>query len=213
MIKAAERSTKGKGAAGRSVSGSSIKARTVSRKTIPVEVIPERGTSEKTDSRSMSISTQADVLANKTHKTAIPSQKSTPVFSLRDIPGNIEDSAILNFLSKKEINWNHVEAIKALAGIDYITISNWLNIDVKTLRKWKSPSYKLKQDDKEKVLMLLILFKHGIKTFGTIEEFMEWLSSENFYFGGKKPGSYLHTASGVRFVDDNLTAIQYGDNA
>ena len=133
--------------------------------------------------------------------------------SLNDIPGKIEDSAVLSFLSKKEVTWNHIEDIKFLTGIDYVTLSNWLNIDVKTLRKWKNSDNKFKQEDQEKVLLLMILIKHGIDVFGSGQRFRQWLNSDNFYFDKKPPASFLTTGSGIRFIDNSLTGIEYGDNA
>lgn len=198
--KASEHSDKRKGAA-----GSHIVDKTTRGNAIPVEEVISPASGKL-------ISAKDSIHSNETNKKVSIRQRSEPVFPLGDIPGKIEDSAVLSFLSKKEINWNHIEAINALACIDYVTISNWLNIDVKTLRKWKSPAYKFKPEDQEKVLLLIILFKHGIDVFGSPEEFRHWLFSDNFFFDKKQPSSFLNTGTGIRFVDDNLTAIEYGDN-
>jgi putative toxin-antitoxin system antitoxin component (TIGR02293 family) len=210
--KAPEHSAKGRGATGGSVSDINIAGRATHGKNVPVEEALN-GTYKRSPASGKPISAQVATQSNQAHKKVSTRQKPKPVISLRDIPGKIEDSAVLSFLSKKEINWYHIEAIKALAGIDYVTISNWLNIDVKTLRKWKNPAYKFKPEDQEKMLLLIILFKHGIDVFGSPEEFRQWLYSDNFYFGKKQPSSFLNTGTGIRFVDNSLTAIEYGDNA
>jgi putative toxin-antitoxin system antitoxin component (TIGR02293 family) len=209
--KAAKHNTNRKGAAAKSVSDSDSLENARVVKTISVEAAQEGAYKISPVSRKP-ISTPVNGPSKENNKKT-PTQKAIPVFSLRDVPGKIEDSAVLNFLSKKEVNSNHIEAIKALAGIDYVTLSNWLNIDVKTLRKWKNPAYKFKPEDQEKVLLLMILFKHGMDVFGSGERFRQWLFSDNFYLGKKQPGSFLNTGTGIRFVDDNLTAIEYGDNA
>jgi uncharacterized protein (DUF2384 family) len=49
--------------------------------------------------------------------------------------------------------------------------------------------------------------------FGSAKEFDNWLHGENFYFDGKTPNVFLNTVTGIRFVDDSLTAMEYGDNA
>jgi uncharacterized protein (DUF2384 family) len=54
---------------------------------------------------------------------------------------------------------------------------------------------------------------HGIEVFGTKEKFEQWLNTENFFFDKKSPVSFLNTVTGIRFVNDRLTAIEYGDNA
>jgi uncharacterized protein (DUF2384 family) len=56
------------------------------------------------------------------------------------------------------------------------------------------------------------LIKHGIEVFGSVEEFHQWLNRKNFYLDNKTPNSYLNTVTGVKFVDDRLTAMEYGDN-
>ena len=61
--------------------------------------------------------------------------------------------------------------------------------------------------------MLISLFKHGIEIFGDEEKFKQWLKTENFYFGQKTPVVFIDTASGIKFIDDRLTGIEYGDNA
>jgi uncharacterized protein (DUF2384 family) len=159
----------------------------------------------------------ASVEVKKQHvaekQAASQRQPLMPPPDIVTIPGRINDNEILEFLSKEVIDWRFVEFFKDVAGINYETISNWLNIDVKTLRNWKNPNYKLKPEDQEKVLLLMVLFKHGIDVFGSGEKFRQWLYLDNFYFGKKQPGSFLNTGTGIRFVDNNLTAIEYGDNA
>ena len=57
------------------------------------------------------------------------------------------------------------------------------------------------------------LTKHGIEVFGTKEEFTIWLQRKNFFFDKKAPAELMHTLEGIKFIDDRLTGIQYGDNA
>ncbi len=131
---------------------------------------------------------------------------------LRDVPGHINDSEILSFLYTKDINWQHVNAIKTLTDFNDAILSDWLNISVKTFREYKKPQNTFKENVKEQVLLLLSLIKHGIAVFGSVEEFDQWLNRKNFYFDHKSPTSFLNTVTGIRFVDDRLTAMEYGDN-
>lgn len=62
------------------------------------------------------------------------------------------------------------------------------------------------------MLLLLALIKYGTAVFGTVKEFDQWLNRSNFYFDNKSPNAYLNTITGIRFVDDRLTAMEYGDN-
>lgn len=131
---------------------------------------------------------------------------------LRDVPGHINDSDILYFLYTKDVNWQHVNAIKTLTDFTDDIISDWLNVSVKTFREYKKPENTFKENVKEQVLLLLSLIKHGIEVFGSIKEFDQWLNRKNFYFDNKSPNSFLNTVTGVRFVDDRLTAMEHGDN-
>ncbi len=131
---------------------------------------------------------------------------------LRDVPGHINDSEILSFLYSREVNWQHVNAIKTLTDFNDTIISDWLNVSVKTFREYKKPPTTFKENVKEQVLLLLALIKHGIAVFGSVKEFDQWLNRSNFYFDNKSPNAYLNTVTGLRFVDDRLTAMEYGDN-
>ena len=131
---------------------------------------------------------------------------------LKDVPNHINDSEILYLLYSRDINWQHVNAIKTLTDFKDDTISDWLNVSVKTFREYKKPQNTFKENVKEQVLLLLSLVKHGIDVFGSVEEFDRWLNQENFFFDNKNPNSFLNTVTGIKFVDDRLTALEYGDN-
>lgn len=131
---------------------------------------------------------------------------------IKGIPRQISDSEILHILHTGDINWNHVNALKNLTDYNDEVIAQWLNLSVKTLREYRKPKIVLKENIKEHVLLLLALIKHGIEVFGSSEGLENWLDNENFFFDNEKPESFLNTITGIRFVDDRLTAIEYGDN-
>lgn len=115
-------------------------------------------------------------------------------------------------LNQKEINWQYVNAVKKLTAVTDDVLSDWLNLSVKTFREYRKPNSEFKENVKEHILVLLALFKHGIGVFGTSKDFETWLNTPNFHFDNDKPASYLSKITGVRFVDDRLTAMEYGDN-
>jgi uncharacterized protein (DUF2384 family) len=132
---------------------------------------------------------------------------------LQDVPSQINDGEILQFLFTKDVNWQHVNAIKNLTEFNDEVISEWLNVSVKTFREYKKPKNAFKDNVKEQVLLLLSLIKHGLAVFDSMKAFDQWLNQKNFYFDNRSPGSYLNTVTGIKFVDDRLTAIEFGDNA
>ncbi len=144
-------------------------------------------------------------------KATVSKSKKTRI-SLDKIPGRISDSEILALLQSEDINWEYINLIKKMTAYKDDTISRWLNINVKTFRSYKSGTSKFKDNIKEHILLLLSLIKHGIRVFGAQKEFEQWLNTPNFYFDNKPPVSFLNTVTGIRFVDDRLTGMEYGDN-
>ena len=64
----------------------------------------------------------------------------------------------------------------------------------------------------DQLLLLNSLYRHGNNVFSDEVRFNKWLNTENFFFDGACPASMLNTISGIRFVDDRLSAMEYGDN-
>ncbi len=142
------------------------------------------------------------IQAKKNYETAI----------LKTVPRNINDSEILHLLYSTDINWKYVDVMKTYTDFNDDILSDWLNISVKTFREYKKPKSVFKENVKEQVLLILSLIKHGAETFGSVKEFDTWLNQENFYFDNKSPVSFMNTITGIRFIDDRLTAMEYGDN-
>ncbi len=131
---------------------------------------------------------------------------------LEAVPSQINDSEVLYLLHSRDINWKYLHAFKKLASFNDNIISDWLNVSVKTYREYRKPKSIFKENVKEQILLLLALFKHGSEVFGSPKEFSNWLSTSNFHFDHEKPETFLNTVTGIRFVDDRLTAMEYGDN-
>lgn len=142
----------------------------------------------------------------------IKTRENTENLILDGVPRHINDGEILHLLYTTDINWKYVNAIKTLTDFNDDIISDWLNISVKTFREYKKPKSTFKENVKEQVLLLLSLIKHGVEIFGSVKEFDKWLNQENFFFDNKSPVSFLNTITGIKFIDDRLTAMEYGDN-
>jgi len=138
--------------------------------------------------------------------------KSTTNIINVDIPMSLSESEILSKLYSSNINNAYLHKIKELSSFSDNNLSEYLNISVRTLHSYMQKDTLFKTNLKEPIMYLLYLLKHGIKVFETKKEFDNWLNSENFFFDGKKPVSFLNTITGIRFIDDRLTAMEYGDN-
>jgi putative toxin-antitoxin system antitoxin component (TIGR02293 family) len=140
-------------------------------------------------------------------------QKAENQLLLDTIPVYLRAADVLTLISSGVVNSSYLAALKNLTNFSDEIISNWLNINVKTYRSYKKPKTAIKADIQEHTVMLLALMKHGIEVFGSNEELEKWLQAENFQLGKTKPIDYLNTISGIKFIDDRLTGMEYGDNA
>ena len=129
------------------------------------------------------------------------------------IPSKIDPAATLGLIQSNKANYQHFKAIKDITSFTDEKIAGWLDISVKTYRTYTKPGAQIKDSIKERALIILSLIKHGIEVFGSIKDFLQWLEGENFYFDKKAPITFMNTGSGMKFIDDQLTGMEYGDNA
>lgn len=132
--------------------------------------------------------------------------------SIKDIPEIGDFTKIFFYVNNHNINSRYLNILKELTNLKDDIISNWLNINTRTFRNYKKSDIVLKDNTKEHIVLLISLYKHGIEVFDSIENFDKWLITENFLLGKKAPMDFLDTVSGLKFIDDKLTAIEYGDN-
>jgi len=131
---------------------------------------------------------------------------------MESVPDYINDAEILQQLQSNKINWQHVLAIKQTTDFNDDIISEWLNVSVKTFREYKKPHAHLKENTREHVLLLLSVIKHGISVFGSVTLFENWLKQKNIFFDQRSPMTFMNTITGIKLIDDRLTAMEYGDN-
>lgn len=131
---------------------------------------------------------------------------------LDEIPDRLSESEVLYSLRSKKIDTRYLNAMKDVTGFSLETMASWLNVTPRTLRNYTQQKTTWNESFKEHLLLLLGLFKHGKRVFGTSLAFDEWLKLNNFHFDESAPVSFLNSVTGVRFVDDFLTAMEFGDN-
>jgi uncharacterized protein (DUF2384 family) len=131
---------------------------------------------------------------------------------LKGIPSRVDTNITLDIVKSGKVGPQHLQAIKDLTLFNDEKISGWLDISVKTYRLYKKSHSEIKARITEQAIMTLSVIKHGIEVFGTKEAFSGWLEKENFFFDKKAPIEFMDTNSGLKFIDDRLTALEYGDN-
>jgi len=131
---------------------------------------------------------------------------------IENIPDMSNYTDVFFYVKNNIIDWQYLIYLKEVTTFSDDVISDWLNISVKTLRAYRKPETSFKENMKEHIVLILSLYEHGVDVFESKENFDKWLNNQNFYFDNKLPKNYLDTVSGIKFIDDRLTAIEYGDN-
>ena len=143
-------------------------------------------------------------------KSAAPDKGYNKI--MKELPTVNEPGSVYFYLSKNKVDNTYIELMDELVSLNDTIISNWLNITPRTLRNYRSKDAGLKDNTKEHIISILSLFKHGISVFGTTAVFEQWLSTPNYLLDEKAPMDFLDTISGIRLIDNRLTAMEYGEN-
>ena len=125
---------------------------------------------------------------------------------------DLKDVAVLVYMDHNAVDANYLKGIKKLTRFKDEKIAGWLHISPRTMRSYNSTKKVFDKKLKEQVVMLRAVFEKGRTVLGSAEAFDKWLDSSNFFFDGKKPISFLDTTSGMRYIFDRLTSMEYGDN-
>lgn len=125
---------------------------------------------------------------------------------------DLKDVAVLVYMDHNAVDANYLKGIKKLTRFKDEKIAGWLHISPRTMRSYNSTKKVFDKKLAEQVVMLRAVFEKGKTVLGSAEAFDKWLDSSNFFFDGKKPLAFLDTTSGMRYIFDRLTAMEYGDN-
>ncbi len=128
------------------------------------------------------------------------------------VPARVSDPELLYAVRNTNITTAYLSGLKEISGLKDEILSDSLNMNIKTFRSYKMTALPMKPHLQEHVFAMLSLYKHGINVFGTHQKFNEWLDKVNFFFDNDQPMNFLTTISGIKHIDNRLTAIQYGDN-
>lgn len=86
------------------------------------------------------------------------------------------------------------------------------SFSIKTFHTYRKPGIISKENTQEHVILLLGLYQHGKEVFETRENFDTQLITPNFFLEKKAPKDLLGTITGIKIIDDRLTALEFGDN-
>lgn len=130
-----------------------------------------------------------------------------------EIPSVSDFSSIYFYTVSSGDDHAYMMILDRVVGLNDTVLADWLNITTRTLRNYKNNNELVLKDNlKEHIILIIALYKHGVEVFETNEKFEQWLATENLLLDHKKPVAFLDTISGIRFIDNRLTALEYGEN-
>ncbi|PWH86315.1 MbcA/ParS/Xre antitoxin family protein [Brumimicrobium oceani] len=129
------------------------------------------------------------------------------------IPDSVSDVEIVYYINTVNIASKEFKFFKKLAQKTDKIISEWFNVSEKTFQNYKNLKTEISLPFKEKFFLLIALYKKGELVFGSKEAFNTWLETPNFQFNNLPPVDFFKSISGIRYIEDRLTGIEYGDNA
>lgn len=131
---------------------------------------------------------------------------------IEGIPEVRDFTNVYFYVNRYNIDQKYIQYLDELSTLKDEIISSWLNITTRTYRNYKTKNVSLKDNTKEHIVLLISLYKHGLKVFNTKDDFEKWLTTPNILLDNKTPADFLDTVSGLKFIDNRLTAIEYGEN-
>jgi len=132
---------------------------------------------------------------------------------MKALPTPMTDIYIVNQINNDTIDHSYLQAIKDISNLPDAMLSQILDVTAKTFKTYITGKSKFKESIQEQIILLLDLYKHGFHVFSNEVNFQQWLERPNLYLDQKRPLDFLVSKSGISFIDDQLTAIQYGENA
>lgn len=133
-------------------------------------------------------------------------------YTIDNIPNQLQDYSIVYYLQQNSFSKAHMQLLKVTTQLKDYVLAKILHVTPKTFAKYLAQQNTVKKDTQEHIIMLTALYKHGAKVFECTQNFNTWLNTPNLFLDNQKPFVFLDTISGIRFLDDRLVAITYGDH-
>lgn len=113
---------------------------------------------------------------------------------------------------KKGLEPKAIQDLIEIAGVTQTDAAHILDLTEPTLRKYIKTGKELNTGLSEHLIQLFELFDKGMDTFGSLEEFKNWLPHHNIGINAV-PMELLDTLTGINMVKSELIRIDYGVTA
>lgn len=105
-----------------------------------------------------------------------------------------------------------IQDLIEITGATQSSIAHILDLTEPTLRKYIKAGKGLNTGLSEHIIQLFELFDKGMDTFGSLEEFKNWLPHQNISINAI-PMDLLDTLTGINIIKSELIRIDYGVTA
>jgi len=116
------------------------------------------------------------------------------------------------FLIKQGLKSKAITDLIEITGATQMDVAHILDLTEPTLRKHIKAGKELNTGLSEHIIQLFELFDKGMDTFGSLEEFKNWLPTHNLGINAK-PIDLLDTITGINIVMSELIRIDFGVTA
>ncbi len=113
-------------------------------------------------------------------------------------------------LSRSGLPVSTLNAIAAKFRLSVPVLARIFEVSEKTLRTRLKKQETLKPLESDHALSMLQLYREGMITFESSENFLKWMDSEWEGLNFMKPYSLLYSKSGIDFLIDELVNIRHG---
>ncbi|GGC57169.1 hypothetical protein GCM10011387_08430 [Pedobacter quisquiliarum] len=110
---------------------------------------------------------------------------------------------------RKGLDAQAITDLIEISGATQATVASILDLTEPTLRKHIKAGKELNTGLSEHILQLFQLFDKGMDSFGSLEEFKNWMAHESIALSAR-PIEVLDTITGINMVMDELIRIDYG---
>jgi len=123
----------------------------------------------------------------------------------------LRDKLLISRAVRRGVTSRLFNEIKTNSPFDDKQWSNFLNIHIRTLQRYKvEKNYIYKPMQSERIFELAEVISMGNLVFDSPEDFKNWLITPSLYLGREKPISLLDNSYGKDLVMAELNRIEYG---
>ncbi|MGB7394733.1 MAG: antitoxin Xre/MbcA/ParS toxin-binding domain-containing protein [Pricia sp.] len=106
--------------------------------------------------------------------------------------------------------YKDIVALIDFLGFRQKDLADFLHVDASTITRWKKSQTEIGILRAKIILDIDEIIAKGVRIFGNEADFLDWLATENYALGDRRPLDMLKDPYGTETVDEALEAISWG---